>query len=181
LVVPRLLTRDRTMWWSVAGGVLAVPAVGAWAWATRPELRPAVALGVPILLLVWAAVFWRRTWLDRARGDVVREVLGVWRRRTSLASATVVRVRDNGARQVVLEVRGAGSRAFLPLLADDLGGLRAQPAEVLAALATEVERWAPEHPRAAAQLRAQSEHLRAGGGPADSPFGALVGVRPRPR
>lgn len=165
------------MWWSVGAAALAAPVIGAWVWVTQPDQRVAVALVVPLVTLVWLAFLWQRTWLDTAHGTLVREVLGVWRRRLAWADASSVKILDNHGRQVVLQVRGPGRPMHVALLADDLGGLRSQPPQVLTAVAAEMDRWAPEQERVAARLRAQAAHLQSGGAAADSPFGTLLGVR----
>lgn len=173
VVVPRLLTRSLSMWLSVGAGVLAVPAVGVWAWVTRPESRLAVAIVVLVAALGWVALLWRRTWLEPDVG-VVREVAGVWRRRVPWGDARSVRLVHNHARQVVLEVRGAGGPVHLPILADDLGGPRSQPPAFLRTLADHLERGAPPAARVAAQLRAQADHLEAGGSVGASPLARLL-------
>ena len=174
--IPRLLTRDAGMWLALAAGVLAVPAVGAWVWVTRPESRVAVAVMVPLMALLWVALVWRRTWLEPDRGVLVHEVARVWRRSVRLAEASA-RIVDNRGRQVLLEVRGPGGTVRIALLADDLGGLRALPPDTLGLLSEQLGRWPPAQGQAIDRLRAQAEHLASGGEVARSPFGRLLQVR----
>ena len=181
VVVPRLLSRAPTMWLSVAAVVVGVPAVVGFLWATQPDNRPfALALGVivvvgALLLLV------RRTWLDTARGTVVREVLLVRRQSVAWADAEVVKLTNNRAGQLMLEVRGAGRRTsiHLPLVAVDLGGDRSQSAEFLGVLADQIEHWAPQRSSVVTKLRAQAEHVASGGGVRESPLARAHLARPR--
>jgi hypothetical protein len=83
----------------------------------------------------------------------------------------VVRIRNNNAGQALLEVRGEGRRTstYLPLVAVDLGGDRSQPPEFLGILADQIERWAPERGAVVKLLRAQADHMAAGGAVRESP------------
>ncbi len=113
----------------------------------------------------------RRTWLDPDRGLLVREAAGVWRRSVAWADASELRVRSNGAGQALLQVRGAGRRTstHLALVAVDMGGDRSLSPEFLRTLADQIERWAPERGAVVKLLRAQADHVAAGGTVRESP------------
>ena len=68
-------------------------------------------------------------------------------------------------------MRGEGRRTstYLPLVAVDLGGDRSQPPEFLRVLADQIERWAPERGAVVKLLRAQADHVAAGGDVRESP------------
>jgi hypothetical protein len=159
------------MWLAVAVAAVGVPAIVIWAFLTQPigDRAAAVAVGV---LLVGFVVFLatRRTWLDPDHGLLVREVAGVWRRSIAWADASEVRVRSNGG-QALLQVRSKGWRtsAYLALVAVDVGGDRSLPPEFLRTLADQIERWAPERGAVAKLLRAQADHMAAGGAVRESP------------
>ena len=140
-------------------------------WITRPTervwvlLTGLVVLGVPILLMV------RETQLDTVRGQLVRRVLGMeWA--TAWRDLSVLRFRDNGLGQVLLQARGRGRlrSAYVPVVAADGRGTRSQSPAFLRLLAAEVERWAPDRTSVAAELRAQVAHLEAGGQVFESPL-----------
>jgi hypothetical protein len=178
--VPALLSRERTMWLSVAAAVLGVGVVLGWVGATQPDNRGFVAVGVVLLVLGVTALLGRRTWLDLAHGTVAREVLFVPRGAVGWADATTVAFTDNRAGQVQLEVRGAGRRTsiYLPLVAVDVGGDRGQDPAFLRLLAAQVETWAPHRSAVVDRLRAQAEHLAAGGEVRSSPLARRLGSRP---
>jgi hypothetical protein len=169
--VPRLLSRAATMWLSVVVAAVGVPAIVVWAFLTQPVGNRVAAVVVGVIFVGFVVfLMTRRTWLDPDRGLLVREVAGVWRRSVAWSDASELRVRSSGG-QAMLEVRGAGRRtsAYLPLVAVDLGGDRSLPPEFLRTLADQVERWAPHRSAVIKQLRAQADHVAAGGTVRDSP------------
>jgi len=160
------------MWVSVSAAAVSIPVLVVWALLTQPVTNQVVAVVVgPGLLVFFALLIFRSTSLDTERGLVVRTICGVWDRRVAWAGATVVRIRNNNAGQALLEVRGDGRRTstYLPLVAVDLGGDRSQPPEVLGLLAEQLERWAPERGAVVKLLRAQADHMAAGGAVRESP------------
>lgn len=169
--VPRLLSRSATMWLSVAAAALGVPAVVVWAFLTQPVGNRVAAVVVGLLFLGFVVfLVTRRSWLDPDRGLLVREVGGVWRRSVAWADASELRVRSSGG-QAMLEVRGAGRRTptYLALVAVDLGGDRSLSPEFLRTLADQIERWAPQRGAVVKLLRAQADHVAAGGAVRESP------------
>lgn len=170
--VPKLLSRSVSMWVSGVLALLAIPAVVVWAFLTQPvgNRVAAAVLGVAFVVFV-AGLVVRRTWLDPARGELVRQSFGIWRQSVAWAEAEEVRVRANRGGQALLQVRGASARTsfYLPLVAVDLGGDRSQTPEVLRAVADEIERWAPGRGAVVRTLRAQADHLAEGGTVRESP------------
>lgn len=171
--VPRMLSTSASMWVSCVATALAVPAVMVWGFLTQPvENQVAGTVLLVIAVGVIGGLIARRTWLDPVRGELVREVWGVWKRPVAWADAQIVRVRNNHGGQALLEVRGAGRRTstYLPLVAVDLGGDRSQPPDFLRTLADQIEAWAPQFGAVVRVLRAQADHLETGGGVRDSPL-----------
>jgi hypothetical protein len=143
-----------------------------WALITQPLTNQvAGVVGVAVLLVFLGLLVFRSTSLDTERGLVVRTICGVWDRPVAWAGASRVGIRNNNAGQALLEVRGEGrhTSTYLPLVAVDLGGDRSQPPEVLRMLADQIERWAPERGAVVKQLRAQADHVAAGGTVRESP------------
>ena len=169
------------MWLSVAAAAVGVPGVVAWALVAQPIVNQIAAV-VGGLLFVCSVVFVvaRRTWLDPDRGLLVREVAGVWRRSVAWDDASELRVRSS-AGQASLEVRGSGRRtsAYVSLVAVDLGGDRSLPPAVLDTLADQIERWAPQRRAVVKLLRAQADHIAAGGSVRGSPVARAHLVRSR--
>jgi hypothetical protein len=160
------------MWVSAIAGAVAIPAVVVWALITQPVTNQVAGIvGSAVLVVFLGLLIFRNTSLDTERGLVVRTICGVWDRPVAWASASRVRIRNNNAGQALLEVRGEGRRTstYLPLVAVDLGGDRSQPPEFLRTLADQIERWAPERAAVVKQLRAQADHVAAGGTVRESP------------
>jgi hypothetical protein len=159
------------MWLAVAAAAVGVPAVVVWAFLTQPVGNRVAALAIAALFVGFAVfLVTRRTWLDPDRGLLVHEVAGVWRRPVAWADASEIGIRSNGG-QALLEVRGKGRRtsSYVALVAVDVGGDRSLPPEFLLTLAEEIERWAPHRSAVIKQLRAQADHMAAGGGVRKSP------------
>ncbi|MBZ5738307.1 hypothetical protein [Nocardioides mangrovi] len=177
--VPALLSRERTMWVSVAAAVVGAVAVLAYVGATQPANLPFVVAVAVLLVVALVFVAGRRTWVDRARGAVVREIVFVPRGPVTWADAERVAFTRNHAGALLLEVRGAGRRTslYLPLLAVDIGGDRCQDPAFLRVLADEVARWAPSRASVADQLRTQADHLDAGGDVRSSPLARRLSTR----
>lgn len=160
------------MWLSVAAAAVAVPAVVGWAMLTQPAGNQVVAGLIAVAFLGFVVfVVTRRTWLEPDRGLLVRESAGVWRRSAALADAPELRIRTSGG-QALLQVRGQGRRtsSYAALVAVDMGGDRSQPPEVLRTLADQIERWAPHRGTVVTLLRAQADHVAAGGSVRESPI-----------
>lgn len=173
IAVPRMVSTSVTMWLSAAATALAVPAVVIWAFLTQSAANRVAAVVVAVLLVaVVGGLVARRTWLDPVRGELVREVWGVWKRPVVWADAEVVRVRSNHGGQALLEVRGGGRRTstYVPLVAVDLGGDRSQSPDFLRTLAEQIETWAPQFGTVVRALRAQADHVASGGTVRESPL-----------
>lgn len=177
--VPAILSRERSMWLSVAAAVVGVVVVLGWVGATQPANRPFVAVAAVLLVVAAVGLLGRRTWLDPARGTVVRQVFFVFRAPVAWSEATRVAFTDNRAGQLLLEVRGPSRRSpiHLPLLAIDLGGDRGQAPAFLRLLAGQLETWAPERAEVARSLRAQADHVEGGGDLRSSPLARRLGGR----
>jgi hypothetical protein len=180
--VPRLVSRELSMWLAQGAGLVGAIAVLVWGWTTQEENRPFVVVAVVFFLVVFTPLLWRSTWIDRTHGTVVRTIMGVSRRPVTWADAARVTLTSNRAGGLLLEVRGAGRRTstYLPLADVGTGGDRSQEPGFLRLLADEVERWAPRHGEVVARLRGQADHLERGGDVRSSPLTQLIGVTARP-
>ena len=170
--LPRLLSRSWQAWALLVGAFLGGLGVAGWYAATDEGNRPYAVGLAAVMLLTVLVVTARRQWIDDETGEVVVVVVGVWRRRWRLVDPSVVRIVPNHAGQVLLRVEDAGRRTPFhhPLVADDLGGVRAQPPQHLRALAEVIDRWEPHQRAVVDALRAQADHLLAGGAVHDSPL-----------
>lgn len=171
--VPRMVGTSVSMWLSAGAAALSVPAVMVWSFLTQPTHNFVVGTVLTVFAVaVVGGLIARRTWLDPVRGELVREVWGVWRRPVAWADAEVVRVRSNNGGQALLQVRGAGRRTstYLPLVAVDLGGDRSQSPDFLRVLADQIETWAPQFGAVVRALRAQADHVASGGTVRESPL-----------
>ena len=169
--VPRLLSCQPTTWLAFGGTVVAVLAMAGWAVATETGVNQVMAgLVVGATVVAVAAVVWRRTWLDTGDGTLHHRVAFLPERRVAWAQATTVDLERNRAGQLALRARGERATVRVTLLAIDTGGDRSADAELLRLLAGEVDRWAPGRQRLTARLRAQADHVDAGGAPRESPL-----------
>jgi hypothetical protein len=167
-----MLSSSRSMWVSASVAALSIPAVVVWGLITQPVTNQvAGTVGIAVLIVFFVLLVFRSTSLDTERGLVVRTICGVWDRPVAWAGASRVRIRNNNAGQALLELRGEGRRTstYLPLVAVDLGGDRSQSPEFLRTLAAQIELWAPERGAVVRQLRAQADHVAAGGAVRESP------------
>ncbi|VTR77564.1 hypothetical protein [Cellulomonas hominis] len=162
--------------WLVATAV-AVLVVMAVIAVTQPENRPAVLVTVPVLALLTAGLLWRSTWLEPAGGALVVLRLGRFRRRVPLGPTTSVALVPNGAGGLLLGARPQGSRRrlFVSVLSLTDYVEASLPPELLRSLADTLERHrAGGAPAVARALRAQAEHLEAGGDLRGSPLAPLL-------
>lgn len=169
--IPRLLSRHPTMWLSVVVTVLGAVGVVGWGIATQTGTSRvmAVVLGV-VLAVAVVAVVWRRTWVDTGAGTIHHRVALLPPRSVAWAEASVVDLERNRAGQLALRARGGGGTVRVTVLAMDMGGERSADAHLLRFLAGELDRWAPGRQRLTARLRAQAEHVEAGGALRESPL-----------
>ena len=169
--VPRLLSRRPTMWLSAGATVLGAVGVVGWGVATQTGTNLVMAVLLAVLLpLALVAVVWRRTWLDTGHGTVHHRVALLPARSVAWAEATALDLERNRAGQLALRARGQRGTVRITLLADDVGGERSAGPDLLRLLADEIDRWAPERQRLTARLRAQADHVEAGGAPRESPL-----------
>jgi hypothetical protein len=141
-----MLSRSPTMWASIAATVLGLVGVSIY-YATDPSTRVAVLVVDAVLVAFFAVLLSRRVVIDTSAGTVTSETARVWRRTASWREATL-QTTAVGVRMLSV------GPAHIPLAADDMGGKRSQPPELLTLLADQVERWAPEKVSVAQQLRA---------------------------
>lgn len=181
MVIPRLLTRSWTSWLSLVVGLGGGLVVIGWFAVTDEDNRLAALVILPVYVAGLLLAVVRRTWVDPDAGEVVLEVSRVWRRRWRWAQAEVMGFVPHGAGGVVLRIHGPDHRAALhiDLLAGDFRDEQALAPQHLRVLAGEIERWAAVHGQVAAALRAQADHLAAGGSVFDSPLAERSrGARP---
>jgi hypothetical protein len=178
--IPRLTSRS-ALAWAVGTLVVLVVVMAVLALVQPSYAVPAVVVAV-LAVLVAVAVGTRRLWLEPVSGRFVVQRLGVLRRAAELRDARSVALVDNRAGGLNLTVTPASGRAVLVpvlLLSDQVQA--SQPAPLLRLLADQVETHGRSVPGGAradvpAVLRAQAEHLEAGGGAAESPCAALVSL-----
>ena len=149
VVVPRMLSRQPSMWISIAVAAAGAVAVIAW-FASKPETRlSALVLGVLYVGFV-VVLLSRRVVIDTKRGTVTREMLWVLRRSAPWDEA---KLQTTPAKVRLLSV----GPSHIPIAADDLGGTRAQSPEFVTFLADQVERWAPGKRSVVRELRKLAE------------------------
>ena len=194
--IPRLTSRSAPVW--AVGTLVVLVVVMAVLAVVQPSYAvPAVVVAV-LAVLVAVVVGTRRLWLEPGPGRLVVQPLGVLRRAAELSDARSVALIDNRAGGLNLTVTpGSGRAVLVPVLRLSDQVQASQPAPLLRLLADQVE----THGRcgsgggsgggsgvpggvpggadgtgadAPAVLRAQAEHLEAGGGAAESPCAALV-------
>jgi hypothetical protein len=177
--IPALTTRS-AMRWLYGTGVMLV-AAHIWGFVTDPQNRPymLISAAVTVLLACWMPFsLWLDTetgavLADRGRGRIVyRMPLG--------NEATVTTVPDHMSGRVLLGLRPHGSRFrdFIPVLAMTIYVENSMSPDLLRLLADTLDRHGTHGAdEVGPLLRAQADHLDAGGGPADSPLAALLGGR----
>lgn len=169
--IPRLLSRSPSMWLSGIAGIVGVVGVVVWGLLTQTGtnrvMAALLAVLVPVLLV---AVVWNRTWVDTRDGTVSRNIAGVLTRTVPWGEGSLVDLERNRAGQLHLRVKGDAGTIRVTVVAVDLGGDRTMAPPQLRLLADEVARWAPDRTRVAEALRAQADHVAAGGGVRESPL-----------
>lgn len=174
--VPRLLSSDAGMWLTAVVSVLGLLGIAVWAVLTQPPLNAALGVGSALLVaMVVGGLALRRHELDLAQGALVRTWGPGYRRSVPWRTAQVQLVPNRGGQLMLAVRRETGRATYLPLVAADLGGPRSQTPGFLRLLADEVERGG--HRAVAGRLRAQAEHLDAGGEVLGSPLHRLMATR----
>ncbi|HEY0215421.1 MAG TPA: hypothetical protein VGC57_03400 [Cellulomonas sp.] len=171
-----VLTSRSWIRWVGATGVAVVVALG-WIAVTQPQHRLAVSVVTPGLVVAGVLAFWSSTWVDPGAGAFVRVRLGRFRRRVPLGPATSVSLVPSGAGTVLLAVRASGSRRgfFVTVLALTDYVERSLPPDLLRLLADTLESQNAGGSRdALVALRAQADHLAAGGDARTSPLAGRV-------
>lgn len=174
LAIPGLTSRG---WWGwvVATAVLTLGALG-WLFVTEPRYRVGVVAVVALLAVGTVVLRRSSTTLDAEAGEVVVTRFGRTRR-ISLAPSTSAGLVANGGGGLLLGLRPAGSRrrSFVPVLAVTDHLEASQNAPVLRALADALERHGTGGSREAVlALRAQADHVAAGGSARTSPLAARL-------
>lgn len=175
LRVPPLTTRS-SLGWLIATGVGGL-AVFIVSFATQPENRVFVVVIGPLLALYFVAITWTSTWLDPADGAILLVRYRRFRRRVPLGPGTQVDLVSNRGGGILLRISPPGRRrrAYVSLLLLTMYVERSQDPDLLRLLADTLERHGTDGgPAVAQQLRAQAEHIDAGGHPRTSPLAALV-------
>ena len=170
--LPRLTSRS-AVGWAVGTLVVLVVSLAVLA-AVQPSYGVPAAVVAVLAVLAAVVVSTRRLWLEPAEGRLVVQRLGVLRRSAGLGDARSVALVDNRGGGLNLTVVPASGRAVVVpvlLLSDYVQA--SQPPGLLRLLADQVETHA-DRSAVPAVLRAQADHLGAGGTAADSPFAGLV-------
>lgn len=175
--IPALTTRSAMRWLYGTGALL----VGAFIWhfVTDPQNRPYTLIGAAVSVLFACWILWGSLWLDTETGAVLairgRGWIGY---RVPLGDGTTVTaVPDHLGGRVLLGLRPHGSRFrdFIQVLAMTIYVENSMSPDLLRLLADTLDR---HHTHGAdvvgPLLRAQADHLDAGGGPGDSPLAALL-------
>lgn len=164
--------------WLILGGTVVV-AVGILVWGVVspvPANRFSAIAAFVILVVLFAVLIGRSTWIDPDRGLVVGKVLWFWRKPVELSTAHIALVNNRGG-TLMLGIRGAGRRTsiYLPLLQIGDYGNRSQEPEFLRFLADVLDRWAPKVQRTVTEpLRKQAEFIASGGAPQESPLAPML-------
>jgi hypothetical protein len=173
--IPALTTRS-SLRWGAATVVTSLAVVG-YVFVTQPENRIFVVTLIPALALFFVVLLWRSTWFDPGAGTVTLVRCRWWRRTVQLDPTTGVALVPNGGGSLLLALRpqGARPRLFVPVLALTDYVEKSQSPVLLGALADALE----QHRAGGAggvvvALRAQAEHLEAGGDARTSPLAPLV-------
>lgn len=172
--VPGFSSRSGRVW--AAGTAVAALAVVVVLAVTQPENRVYAVTAVSALALFFVVLLWQSTWLDPDAGTLLRVRCRVWRREVGLEPGTSVALLPNGGGTLLLRAKPARGRALLlPLVARTDHVEQSQPPSLLRALADTVVAHRAGGARPVAQaLRAQADHLDAGGTVAASPLAALI-------
>lgn len=176
--IPALTTRS-AMRWLYGTGVLVVATI-IWGFVTDPQNRPytLISAAVIVLLACWMPF---SLWLDTEAGAVLA-VRGRGRGRIVYRmplgnEATVTTVPDHMSGRVLLGLRPHGSRFrdFIQVLAMTIYVENSMSPDLLRLLADTLDRHGTHGAdEVGPLLRAQADHLDAGGGPGDSPLAALL-------
>lgn len=159
------------MWMSGLATLVGSVGVIVWGLVTRDGLDLVIA-GVLGVLLCVGVVFavWRRVWVDTGAGTISRSFVGVLTRTVAWSEASVIDLETTVARQMNLRVKGPAGTIRATLVVSGSSDDRSIEPAQLRLLADEIERWATERDQVVAALRAQAEHLEAGGGVRESPL-----------
>lgn len=173
--IPALSTRS-SLRWGVATVVVSL-AVVAYLYVTQPENRIFVVTLIPALVLFFVVLLWQSTWFDPVAGTVTKVRCRLWRRTVQLEPATSVALVPSGGGTLLLALRprGARRRVFILVLALTDYVEKSQAPGLLRSLADGLE----QHRAGGAggvvvALRAQAEHLEAGGDARTSPLAPLL-------
>ncbi|WP_454049477.1 hypothetical protein [Cellulomonas sp. Marseille-Q8402] len=154
-------------------GAVAVSVHGA---VTDPENRVFAVLALPLLALFMLVVTWRSTWVDPVAGTVTWVRWRCYRRSASLGPETSVDLVMTGVGTLLVRVRYPGSRRRLYVLVLSLTQYveRSREPELLRLLADTLERCGTGGGEVLVPvLRAQAEHVEAGGDVRSSPLAAF--------
>jgi len=172
--IPRLTTRSALVWLGTT--VLVTLAVVGYLAVTQPQNRWAAAVVLVLLALGVAFGLSDTRTVDVEGGAIESSRLWFLRRRVALGPTTNVRLVTNRAGGLLLAAQPQGGRAVLVpvlLLSDYVE--RSLPADLLRTLAdVVVAHEAAGGARVAADLRAQADHVAAGGSARTSPLAARV-------
>jgi hypothetical protein len=173
--IPTLSTRSSRRW-LVATAVVAIAVVGS-VFVTQPENRIYVATLIPALTLFFVVLLWQSTWFDPVAGTVTKVRCRLWRRTVQLEPATSAALVPSGGGTLLLALRprGARRRVFILVLALTDYVEKSQSPALLRSLADSLEQHrAGGAADVVVALRAQAEHLEAGGEARTSPLAPLV-------
>lgn len=172
--IPRLTSRSALVW--LGSTVVVTLAVVAYLAVTQPQNRWAAAVVLVLLALGVAFAVSDTRSLDVTEGAVESSRLWLLRRRVALGPTTNVRLVTNRAGGLLLAVQPRGGRAtFVQVLLLSDYVERSLPADLLRLLADAVvSHEAAGGTRVAADLRAQADHVAAGGSARTSPLAARV-------
>lgn len=175
VTIRRLVTSSPTMIASLVATLVGAVVVVGWGLVTQTGVNRAMAMIVGLLLVVSVAMIaLRRTWVDTDAGTISRRIIGLPTRTVTWADATVVDLQPNRGGQLNLRVEGSSGTIVAAVLAVDPGRDRSMEPDQLRLLAAELERWAPGRARLTEALRAQADHVEAGGSIRESPFARRI-------
>jgi len=172
------MSRTYVAWIAIA----AASGVGtiAYLFVTDPPNRPFGVFALVVMAVLFVGLLWCSTWLDPVGGALITVRFRLYHRRVSLGPCTKVVLMSTRNGYVLL---GAGPpgirrRLYVEVLALTQYVERSLEPEPLRLLAETLEHHRASGSRVvAAQLRAQADHVEAGGHARTSPLAALVTYR----
>lgn len=164
---------SRSFWSWVIGTLIGGVVVLGYGFVTDPGNRPSAAAGLVGFPMVLAAMVWHSTWVDPVDGVLTTVRWHLYHRSIPLRPGVELALVLNPRNDVLLRVRqpGAVRCLYIQILRRDIYVRKSLDPALLHLLADTLQRHTPaEAPEIVDLLRAQSEHVAAGGAVDPSPL-----------